>query len=80
MDKVDKKKKAILEVLQSENRPLSSTAIAQALAISDMDVSERAVRMYLQELDQEGFTESVGRHGRILTGIPLKNLENVNID
>ncbi len=77
MDKVDKKKKAILEVLQSENRPLSSTAIAQALAFSDMDVSERAVRMYLQELDQEGFTQSVGRQGRILTTFGQEQLHDL---
>lgn len=67
MDKIDKKKKAILEVLQAEGKPLSSTSVTQMLRCADMDISERAVRIYLNEMDAEGFTQSMGRQGRVIT-------------
>lgn len=74
MDKTDKKKKAILEYLQVENRPLSSTEITRALLCADIGISERAVRMCLQELDKAGFTKSVGRQGRVITNVGQEHL------
>lgn len=68
MDKREKKKLAILETLHRSGGSLSSGRITELLCAQDMDISERTVRLYLQELDDEGLTENRGRRGRIITG------------
>lgn len=67
MDKREKKKLAILETLHRSNGSLSSASITELLTAQNVDISERTVRLYLQELDQEGLTENRGRRGRIIT-------------
>ncbi|MBC8205572.1 MAG: DUF128 domain-containing protein [Kiritimatiellales bacterium] len=67
MDKREKKRLAILEILHRSNGSLSSAGITELLNTQDVDISERTVRLYLQELDQEGLTENRGRRGRIIT-------------
>ncbi len=67
MDKREKKKLAILETLHRSNGSLSSANITELLNSQDVDISERTVRLYLQELDQEGLTENRGRRGRVIT-------------
>lgn len=79
MDKTDRKKKAILQILQVEKRPLSSTEITQTLHAADVDLSERAVRLYLQQLDNEGLTECLGRQGRVLTPIGEQHLYDLQV-
>jgi len=58
MDKREKKRLAILEALHRSGESLSSARITELLATQDVDISERTVRLYLQELDDEGLTES----------------------
>jgi len=67
MDKREKKRLAILDVLHRNNGSLSSAGITELLNSQDVDISERTVRLYLQELDQEGLTENRGRRGRVIT-------------
>lgn len=67
MDKREKKRRAILETLNRSGESLSSARITERLTAQDMDISERTVRLYLQELDQEGLTENRGRRGRVIT-------------
>jgi len=67
MDKREKKKLAILETLNRSSGSLSSASITELLTAQDVDISERTVRLYLQELDQEGLTENRGRRGRVIT-------------
>jgi len=67
MDKREKKKLAILEILHRSNGSLSSARITELLTAQDVDISERTVRLYLQELDKEGLTENRGRRGRVIT-------------
>ena len=67
MDKRQKKQLAILDVLSRSGQVLSSTRITELLVGQDIDISERSVRLYLHELDKEGFTENLGRRGRIIT-------------
>ncbi len=67
MDKRQKKRLAILDVLSRSGQVLSSTRITELLIGQDMDISERSVRLYLRELDEEGLTENQGRRGRIIT-------------
>ena len=65
--KTEKKKLAILEVLKSSNQPLSSGKITESLSIAGYDISERTVRLYLQQFDEEGLTEPHGKRGRTIT-------------
>ncbi len=67
MDKREKKKRAILETLNRSSGSLSSASITEKLTAQDVDISERTVRLYLQELDKEGLTENRGRRGRVIT-------------
>jgi repressor of nif and glnA expression len=67
MDKRQKKRQAILDVLNRSGQMLSSTRITELLIGQGMDISERSVRIYLGELDKEGLTENLGRRGRLIT-------------
>ena len=67
MEKRQKKQLAILDVLNRSGQVLSSTRITELLVAQDVDISERSVRTYLCELDEEGLTENLGRRGRIIT-------------
>lgn len=58
---------AILRVLREADRPLGGERIAEGLALSGFDLSERAVRNYLLQADALGWTENLGRRGRRLT-------------
>ncbi|MBN1586101.1 MAG: DUF128 domain-containing protein [Candidatus Omnitrophica bacterium] len=66
-EKVIRRKLSILRVLRRSGKPLPSSAIAEGLQGFGHDVSERTVRLYLQQLDQEGMTENLGKQGRRLT-------------
>ena len=67
MDKRQKKRLAILDVLSRSGQVLSSTRITELLVGQNLDISERSVRLYLNELDDEGLTENLGRRGRLIT-------------
>lgn len=67
MDKRQRKRLAILDVLSRSGQLLSSTRITELLVGQDIDISERSVRLYLGELDEEGLTENLGRRGRVIT-------------
>ncbi|MBU8902801.1 MAG: DUF128 domain-containing protein [Victivallales bacterium] len=66
-DKIEKKKLAILEVLKNSTSPLSGSKITESLNIAAYDISERTVRLYLQQLDNAGLTKSEGKRGRVIT-------------
>lgn len=65
--KKSRKRLAILELLKEAGIPLGSAEIADTLSQRGREISERTVRLYLKEMDEEGMTESVGRKGRQLT-------------
>ena len=75
----DKKKKNIMKLLQSSSEPLSSIKITEELMQMGMDISERSVRIYLQEMDEEGLTQSCGKKGRILTDRGQEELESSDL-
>lgn len=66
-DKKTRKRLAILEVLRVADSPLSSTRIAEILIDQGYDISERTIRLYLQQLDQECLTRNEGKRGRRIT-------------
>jgi repressor of nif and glnA expression len=73
-EKTEKKRLAILRVLQGSEKPLSSSKITQQLMAMGNEVSERTVRFYLMELDRDGLTENFGKRGRRITERGLKEL------
>jgi len=80
IDPVDIKTKrrmiAILEALRNSPKSQGSKAIASALALSGIEMSERAVRNYLAQADTLGWTVNLGRRGRRLTPEGLREIES----
>ena len=61
------KLRAVLSVLGDHDEPLNSRVITRLLLDAGQRFSERTVRLYLKEADEQGLTESFGRKGRVLT-------------
>ncbi len=58
---------SILKILSESSKPLGSINIARRLEQEGIFLSERAVRYHLRIADERGYTQSVGRDGRIIT-------------
>ncbi len=72
----EKKRLAILEVLRSSGRPLTSSGITEELTALGYEISGRTVRLYLQEMDNQGLIENVGKRTRTITSLGLVELES----
>ena len=72
----EKKTVAILKVLSESSEPLGSISIARALECHGIYLSERAVRYHLRITDERGFTQPLGRDGRMLTHKGRDELSN----
>jgi HTH-type transcriptional regulator, global nitrogen regulator NrpRI len=75
MNKQEKKRIAILDVLKNSSKPISSSKICSTLNVQGIDISERTVRLYLHDFDQAGFTQCNGRKGRLITPQGIKEIE-----
>ena len=64
MPEIDRKKPAIVRVLDIQGEPLGSSRLAQALARRGVHLTDGAVRYQRQQFDEAGLTESLGREGR----------------
>lgn len=71
----EKKVIAILKVLSESSEPLGSITIARELERHGIFLSERAVRYYLRTTDERGYTQPLGRDGRMLTTVGLEELK-----
>ena len=78
-DKTERKRLSILRCLAHATGPLSSMKITDELAEAGADVSERTVRFHLLAMDQEGLTDYIGKHGRVITGKGREELANARI-
>jgi HTH-type transcriptional regulator, global nitrogen regulator NrpRI len=58
---------AILKVLSESSEPLGSITIARELERYGIMLSERAIRYHLRITDERGYTQPMGRDGRMLT-------------
>ncbi len=58
---------SILKVLSESTEPLGSITIARELERYGIMLSERAVRYHLRITDERGYTQALGRDGRMLT-------------
>ena len=58
---------SILKVLSESSEPLGSITIARELERYGIFLSERAIRYHLRITDERGYTQPMGRDGRMLT-------------
>ena len=63
-----------LKVLSESTEPLGSITIARELERHGIFLSERAVRYHLRITDERGYTQPLGRDGRMLTARGLDEL------
>ncbi len=65
---------SILRVLSESSEPLGSITIARELGRYGIFLSERAIRYHLRITDERGYTQPLGRNGRMLTPQGLEEL------
>lgn len=65
MEKRDRNRAAILAALSRLNTPTSSSSLTAYLAAAGQNLSERTVRWYLRQLDEEGLTHCHARRRTI---------------
>src|SRR3989338_6976964 len=70
----ERKLLAILKVLSESSEPLGSITIARELERYGIYLSERGVRYNLKLADERGYTQSMGRDGRMITTQCLQEL------
>lgn len=71
----EKKILTILKVLSESAEPLGSITIARGLERYGIFLSERAVRYHLRMSDERGYTQPMGRDGRMITARGLGELQ-----
>jgi repressor of nif and glnA expression len=74
IEKIEKKRLAILKILKKAKKPLGSLKITEQLLAMGYELSERTARFYLLTMDKEGLTENFGKKGRRITEHGLKEL------
>jgi len=79
MDKRERKRLAILDVLRTSEHPIGSSRITDILVAQGIEISERTVRLYLQELDRKGMTENFGRRGRRITPSGMREADDSRV-
>ena len=72
---VERKIISILQVLSEYSEPLGSITIARELERYGISLSERAVRYHMRITDERGYTQPLGRDGRMLTSLGLEELK-----
>jgi repressor of nif and glnA expression len=65
---------SILKVLSESSEPLGSIIIARELEKRGLSLSERAVRYHLKIADERGYTQPLGRDGRMITSRGFEEL------
>lgn len=79
MDKTERHRTEILNVLSRSSGPVSSAEISHHLANAGYLLSERTVRLYLQQLDADGLTLPHGRRGRTISDKGLDELRVADV-
>jgi repressor of nif and glnA expression len=73
---VERKTVSILRILKNSTEPVGARVISHYLKDYGIELSERAVRYHLKLMDERGFTESIGREGRLITRPGVEELES----
>jgi repressor of nif and glnA expression len=79
MNKRERKRLAILDVLSNHDAPIGSSRITDILVAQGIEIKERTVRLYLGELDHAGLTENHGRRGRRITEHGLREADDSRV-
>ena len=79
MEKTQRHRVEILQVLSKLQTRAASARITRALEASGHPLSERTVRLYLRQLEQDGLTESQGRQGHLITEHGLAELRAAHV-
>src|SRR4030067_54575 len=66
---------AILKILSRSSEPLGSIMMARELERTGVFLSERAVRYHLRMADERGYTQPLGRDGRMITSAGLEEVK-----
>lgn len=78
-EKIKRKQLSVLRILKDTDKPLSSAKITRELQSLDNEISERTVRLYLQQMDEGGLTQNMGKRGRRITEQGLNELASSRI-
>lgn len=78
-EKTEKKRLSILRILSETDEPLGSMKITEQLMAMGHEASERTVRYYLLKMDKLGLTENLGKRGRRITELGLKELRTARV-
>jgi HTH-type transcriptional regulator, global nitrogen regulator NrpRI len=78
LEKTARKKNAILSILRDLEKPLRSSSIIRELLAQGHDISERTVRLYLQDMCDEGLIEKTEKRGHRITERGLFEFEATN--
>lgn len=78
MDKRKRNQAVILAAINKMNAPANSTSLTRFLTGAGCNLSERTVRLYLQQLDAEGFTVAHGKR-RVITERGIAELRAVDV-
>ena len=79
IEKIEKKRLAILRVLKDANKPLASRKITEQLLKMGYDISERTVRFHLLAMDKNDLTEYIGKQGRKITKKGIMELSKARV-
>ena len=79
VERIEKKRLAILRILKDSNQPLASRKITEQLLTLGYDISERTVRFHLLAMDKHGLTEYIGKKGRKITKKGIQELSKARI-
>jgi|EPASupsiteSAE347_1022098.scaffolds.fasta_scaffold00402_32 repressor of nif and glnA expression len=79
VERKKRKELLLLNVLKNTDSPLSSARISEELSALGHEMSERTVRLYLQQMDRDGLTKSGGKRGHWITQSGLTELESSKI-
>jgi repressor of nif and glnA expression len=69
----------ILSLLDRANKPMTSGEITKELYGRGIVLTDRGTRYYLGLLSRRGFTENLGRRGRIITQVGRDELKKTNV-
>ncbi|MBN1411515.1 MAG: DUF128 domain-containing protein [Spirochaetales bacterium] len=78
-DYIEKKRLAILKIINESSKPIGSHEITKILANMGYEISERTVRFDLLAMDKDGFTEYLYKKGRKLTEKGLEEIAKARV-
>jgi repressor of nif and glnA expression len=73
---IERKIISILKILSESHEAMGARVIARLLNEQGIELGERAVRYHLKLMDGRGFTQLIGRDGRVITEFGIEELKS----